>query len=107
MADKFVKFDYIYFPYQADFRGRKYTVSSFLSPQGTEHAKALLTFGEGLPIENEEQKNWLAIHGANCAGVDKVSFEDRIQWVSDNEEHIIKSAELGLSYDWWTQFDDA
>ena len=107
LAEKFEKFDHIYFPYQADFRGRKYTVSSFLTPQGTEYAKSLLTFGEGLPIENEEQKNWLAIHGANCAGVDKVSFEDRIQWVLDNEEHIIKSAELGLDYDWWTQFDDA
>jgi DNA-directed RNA polymerase len=107
LAEKFEKFDHIYFPYQADFRGRKYTVSSFLTPQGTEYAKSLLTFGEGLPIENEEQKNWLAIHGANCAGIDKVSFEDRIQWVVDNEEHIIKSAELGLDYDWWTQFDDA
>jgi DNA-directed RNA polymerase len=107
LADKFEKFDYIYFPYQADFRGRKYTVSSFLSPQGTEPAKSLLTFGEGLPIENEEQKDWLAIHGANCAGVDKVNFSERIQWISDNEEHILKSAELGLDYDWWTQFDDA
>lgn len=107
LAEKFKDFDQIYFPYQADFRGRKYTVSSFLTPQGTEPAKALLTFGEGLPIENEEQKDWLAIHGANCAGVDKVSFEERIKWVLDNEENIIKSAELGLDYDWWTKFDDA
>ena len=107
LAEKFKDFEQIYFPYQADFRGRKYTVSSFLTPQGTEYGKALLTFGEGLPIENQEQKDWLAIHGANCAGVDKVSFEERIQWVLDNEEHIIKSAELGLDYDWWTQFDDA
>ena len=107
LANKFKDFEQIYFPYQADFRGRKYTVSSFLTPQGTEYAKSLLTFGEGLPIENQEQKDWLAIHGANCAGVDKVSFSERIQWVLDNEEHIIKSAELGLDYDWWTQFDDA
>jgi len=107
LAGKFKDFDQIYFPYQADFRGRKYTVSSFLTPQGTEYAKSLLTFGEGLPIENQEQADWLAIHGANCAGVDKVSFTERIKWVLDNEEHILKSAELGLDYDWWTQFDDA
>ena len=107
LAERFEKYDGIYFPYQADFRGRKYTVSSFLTPQGTEPAKALLTFGEALPIENQEQEDWLAIHGANCAGVDKVSFSERIKWISDNEEHIIKSAELGLDYDWWTQFDDA
>ena len=107
LAEKFKDFDQIYFPYQSDFRGRKYTVSSFLTPQGTEYAKSLLTFGEALPIETQEQADWLAIHGANCAGVDKVSFTERIQWVLDNEEHIIKSAELGLDYDWWTQFDDA
>ena len=107
MAKKFEKYDQIYFPYQADFRGRKYTVSSFLTPQGTEYAKALLVFSKGLPIETEEQKEWLAIHGANCAGVDKVSFSERIKWVDENEEHILKSAELGLDYDWWTQFDDA
>ena len=107
LADKFSKYDQIYFPYQIDFRGRKYTVSSFLSPQGTEPAKALLTFKDKLPIENQEQADWLAIHGANCAGIDKVSFEERIQWVSDNEEHIFNSAEYGLDYDWWTQFDDA
>ena len=35
MAKKFEKYDQIYFPYQADFRGRKYTISSFLTPQGT------------------------------------------------------------------------
>ena len=107
LAERFNKFEQIYFPYQADFRGRKYTISSFLTPQVTEYAKSLLTFAEGLPIENQEQKDWLAIHGANCAGIDKVSFTERIQWVMDNEEHIIKSAELGLDYDWWTKFDDA
>ena len=107
LAKRFSEYNQIFFPYQADFRGRKYTVSAFLTPQGTEPAKALLTFAKGLPIENQEQADWLAIHGANCAGVDKVSFKERIQWVSDNEEHILQSAEQGLDYEWWTQFDDA
>tara|TARA_Y100000310_G_scaffold171423_1_gene171593 strand:+ start:4367 stop:6802 length:2436 start_codon:yes stop_codon:yes gene_type:complete len=107
IAERFSKYDQLYFPYQADFRGRKYTIPSFLTPQGTEPAKALLTFADGLPIEDQEQADWLAIHGANCAGVDKVSFEERIEWINQNEEHILKSAELGLDYDWWTQFDDA
>ena len=107
LAKKYQEYDQIYFPYQADFRGRKYTINSFLTPQGTEYAKSLLTFAEGLQIENQEQKDWLAIHGANCAGVDKVSFSERILWVLENEEHILKSAELGLDYDWWCDFDDA
>ena len=107
LAGRFSKYEHFYFPYQADFRGRKYTISAFLTPQGTEPAKALLTFAKGLPIEDQEQADWLAIHGANCAGVDKVSFTERIKWISENEEHILRSAKLGLDYDWWTQFDDA
>ena len=107
IAERFKKYEQIYFPYQADFRGRKYTIPAFLTPQGTEPAKALLTFAKGLPIEDQEQADWLAIHGANCAGVDKVSFEERIQWVVENEHHIIQSAEHGLDYTWWTKFDDA
>ena len=107
LAKRFSKYEHFYFPYQADFRGRKYTISAFLTPQGTEPAKALLTFAKGLPIEDQEQADWLAIHGANCAGIDKVSFTERIKWISENEEHILKSAELGLDYEWWTQFDDA
>ena len=107
IAKRFLPYEQLYFPYQADFRGRKYTIPAFLTPQGTEPAKALLTFAEGLPIEDQEQADWLAIHGANCAGVDKVSFEERIQWISENEHHIIQSAEQGLDYTWWTKFDDA
>jgi DNA-directed RNA polymerase len=107
IAERFKKYEQLYFPYQADFRGRKYTIPAFLTPQGTEPAKALLTFAKGLPIEDQEQADWLAIHGANCAGVDKVSFEERIQWISENEHHIIQSAEQGLDYTWWTKFDDA
>ena len=107
LAGRFSKYEHFYFPYQADFRGRKYTISAFLTPQGTEPAKALLTFAKGLPIEDQEQADWLAIHGANCAGVDKVSFTERIKWISENEEHILRAAKLGLDYDWWTQFDDA
>ena len=107
IAERFKKYEQIYFPYQADFRGRKYTIPAFLTPQGTEPAKALLTFAKGLPIEDQEQADWLAIHGANCAGVDKVSFEERIQWVVENEEHILQSAEQGLDYTWWAKFDDA
>ena len=78
MAEKFSEYEGLYFPYQVDFRGRKYTVSSFLTPQGTEYAKALLTFANALPIENQDQANWLAIHGANCAGVDKLTLDERI-----------------------------
>ena len=106
MAEKFSKYEGLYFPYQVDFRGRKYTVSSFLTPQGTEYAKALLTFSNSLPIENQEQANWLAIHGANCAGVDKLTLDERIKWVEEHEEQIIGVAKNELDCEFWKRTGD-
>lgn len=106
LAKKFCEIPKFYFVYQNDFRGRKYTVSSFLSPQGTEYSKALLTFAEGLPIETDEQSDWLAIHGANCFGVDKVTYDDRISWVDENFDHIKRSAEDPMGHRFWQDADD-
>ncbi|WP_253681823.1 DNA-directed RNA polymerase [Stenotrophomonas maltophilia] len=40
----------------------------------------------------EDGAYWLAIHVANCFGVDKVSFEERVAWVREHEEQILDSA---------------
>jgi len=106
IAEEYSKYNEFYFPYNCDFRGRKYTIPAFLSPQGPEYSKALLTFSEGKPIETQEQEDWLAIHGANCAGVDKVSFYDRIKFVRDNNDAIIQSAQNGLNCEFWQKMDD-
>lgn len=86
IAKRYEKFRKIYFPYQLDFRGRIYAVPH-LNPQGSDFQKALLRFANGKPLGAEGWK-WLAIHGANTAGYDKVSLEDRVNWVLDNEEEI-------------------
>ena len=91
IAKRYEGFRKIYFPYQLDFRGRIYAVSH-LSPQGSDVQKALLRFANGKPLGSEGWK-WLAIHGANTAGYDKVSLEDRVNWVFDNEEEICAIAE--------------
>ena len=106
IAEEYTKYKHFYFPYNCDFRGRKYTIPAFLTPQGPEYSKALLTFAEGKPIETQEQEDWLAIHGANCAGVDKVSFYDRIKFIRDNNDAIIQSAQNGLDCDFWQKMDD-
>lgn len=105
IAEKFQNEEAIYFPHQLDFRGRIYAVPMFLNPQGPDFAKGLLRFSEGKPLGNQESVDWLAIHGANTFGVDKVSYEDRVAWVEENEEFIIKSAENAIDYLWWTQAD--
>ena len=106
MAKKFEKYKEIFFVYQADFRGRKYTVSSFLTPQGPDFAKALLKFGGGLSIDNDDQALWLAVHGSNCYGYDKVSLDDRYQWCLDNIDKIKRTVEDPYGYKWWTEADE-
>jgi len=86
-ANRFAKYPAIYFPYQYDYRGRLYSVPSGLSPQGADPAKGLLRFAEGKPL-GERGAFWLAYQGANLAGNDKVTFEERVQWVWDNDEAI-------------------
>lgn len=91
LARKFKDEAAIYFPHNLDFRGRCYPIPAFLSPQGDDAAKALLHFAEGVPL-GEDGAYWLAIHIANCFGVDKVPFRDRVKWVYANEEAILDSA---------------
>ncbi len=106
MSRKYDEEDRFYFVHQSDFRGRKYTVSSFLTPQGPEYAKSLLLFADGMPIETDEQADWLAIHGANCFGIDKVPYEDRVKWVDDHYDEIKASAQDPINYTWWNTGDD-
>lgn len=91
LSKKFSEFEAIYFPHVMDWRGRMYPVATFLNPQGDDVAKGLLKFSQGKKL-GEKGLYWLAVHGANCAGVDKVSFDNRVQWVRDNHEAILDSA---------------
>lgn len=102
-AIKFKDEKAIYFPHNLDFRGRIYAVPQF-NPQGNDLTKSLLTFANGKPI-GERGFYWLKIHGANCAGIDKVSFDDRIKWIHDNENMIINCANQPLVNTEWASMD--
>lgn len=78
VAEKFKDQDRIYFPWNIDYRGRCYPIPTALSPQGDDISKSLLLFAEGTPTKENDWK-WMAIHGANIAGHDKVPFADRQQ----------------------------
>ncbi len=105
LADKFKDEPEIFFPYMLDFRGRAYTIPNFLNPQGTDLAKALLTFAHGKPIETEQAARWLAIHGANVYGYDKVSLDERVQFIEAMNEDICRIAEDPLTNLQWTEAD--
>ena len=73
-AQKFREYEKIYYPVQLDFRGRVYCVPAFLNYQSIGGAKALLEFAVGKEITKENRGDfWLAVHGANTWGYDKVS----------------------------------
>lgn len=100
-AEKFAGYERIYFPWNMDYRGRCYPIPTSLSPQGDDISKSLLLFADPQPCQNNDDYKWMAIHGANLAGNDKVSFADRIKWIEDNTTNIIASAQDPLGYTWW------
>lgn len=107
LAGKFRDEAAIYFPHTMDFRGRAYAVPMFLNPQGADVTKALLTFADGKPLGDGVAAGWLAIHGANTYGNDKVSLEDRVEWAETNTAAIVSSAEdpFGEAFPFWTKAD--
>lgn len=105
IANDFMQYEYIYFPMNIDFRGRIYPIPTGLNPQGDDLAKSLLEYAKPVPAHVEDDYKWLAIHGAGLAGHDKISLEDRVQWVEDNKENILASAKDPISYRWWEEQD--
>lgn len=102
MLERGNRFHYVY---NLDWRGRIYPVASSLSPQGDDSAKALLRFAHGVKL-GDNGAYWLAIHGANSFGVDKVSFDERIEWVEANTDQCIAASSNPTSGNmWWCEAD--
>ena len=80
-----------YLTCHADWRGRLYTESFFLTYQGYDLSNSLVNYWEGQSL-SESGKYYFYIHGANCHnydGISKKSFIDRINWVKTNYDKII------------------
>ena len=88
-AVRYSKYEQMYFVYNCDFRGRIYAASSGFSPQGPDLSKGILEFAEGKAL-GQTGFNWLCIHGANCYGIDKVSFNERVAWCKERKELLIE-----------------
>lgn len=102
-AEKFSQYEKIYFPWNIDYWGRCYPIPTAINPQGDDIQKALLLFAEPTPLAGDDDTKWLAIHGANLAGRDKLTFAERIQWVDDNKDNILASASDPLGCVWWSE----
>ncbi len=106
LANKF-KDEEIWMPWYMDFRGRMYPRPYGLQPQGPDWSRSLLKFSHADEMTGEEAEKRLAIHGSNCYGNDKISSDDRIQWVHENDKWlaaIAKDPEGSVSE--WSEVDE-
>lgn len=91
IANEMRAYDRFWFVWQADFRGRWYVTTAGLSPQGADTAKGLLQFAEGKSL-GEDGVYWLKVHGANKAGFDKGSYDERVHWIEARHDALMAAA---------------
>lgn len=105
-AEKFQDFEQIYFPYNMDFRGRAYPIPPHLSNIGSDLCRGILCFAEAKPL-GERGFYWLKVHLANFAGKDKLSFDERAQFVDNNLEQLRDSVMNPFGGQrWWMSLED-
>jgi DNA-directed RNA polymerase len=109
-AGRMRKFKQIWFPHNLDFRSRIYPISDYLTPQGTDVARALLLFAQGKPL-GEEGVFWLAVTGAGLMDVDpetglklsSLSLNERALWTLSHGNLMERVAEDPWKMiKWWT-----
>lgn len=103
LADKYGQTP-MYFPQELDFRGRVYPKPVFLNNQGSDWQRSLLTFANGKPVDDDGMM-WLMIHGANMWGLDKVSYNKRIDFIEQNLKAILAVGKDPHSDNFWTNAD--
>lgn len=105
LASEVSDYERFWFVWQVDFRGRIYCTTSGLSPQGADMGRGLLRFADGKPL-GERGWFWLRVHGANKAGFDKADYPERVQWIEDRREEILRTADDPVrNHDFWADGD--
>ena len=84
-----------YQTWKFDTRGRVYPNAYNINSQGADHERAGITFENPMRRGIEQKFDasnrvhyWLAINIANYMGLDKLKFEERIEWVVANIENL-------------------
>lgn len=96
----------MFYAHQCDWRGRVYPTAYHLHPQGPDQVKALLLFHDGDPLSTESSIRWFKVHGANCWGLTKSSFTERMEWVDANDELITSYAKDPYAERGWESADE-
>ena len=92
LANKF-EGNRFFFPSNVDWRGRVYNIPAFLNVQNADPSRGLLQFYREERVKKKEDAEWLAIHGANTYGFDKVTLEERVEWAYSYAEEAQQIAD--------------
>ena len=77
-----------------------------LSNVGSDLCRGMLTFSEAKPL-GKRGLYWLKVHLANFAGKDKMSFDERANYVEDNMGNVRECARDPFAgNNWWMELDD-
>lgn len=105
VARKYSNEPFLHFMYQLDFRGRAYAQSRGVNPQGSDLQKALIHSYDGAKLNSSDAIKWFFVTGANKFGFDKAKLTDRVKWVEEHSDMIIRCANNPTSYREWTEAD--
>lgn len=101
-----------YLPWKADYRGRIYAQTPWLTPQGGDLQRALFEFAKGQALDEPGVKA-LRRHGASLAnrkvllsdlkieGRTVLTLEERERWIQLHEQDIVNSAAAPLKHRFW------
>ena len=92
-------------PHQMCWRSRGYPIPVHLNHHGSDTPRSLMLFDKAVELTDEGWRQ-IQIHTANKFGMDKLSFNDRVQWCEDNMDLIIHTARDPWNNRWWTEADD-
>ena len=77
-----------------------------LSNVGSDLCRGMLTFADAKPL-GKRGLFWLKVHLANFAGQDKMSFDDRAQFIDENIDNVRRSVDEPFGDNpWWKTLDD-
>ncbi len=99
VAREFMDEPRLYMPHQADFRGRVYAKPQYLNHYGNDLQRSLIEFADA--VDGPDVTRQVAIQAATMYGHDKISFDDRIEWVRSNIREIARSADDPRNAGFW------
>lgn len=91
VAQEFKDIQEIYYPHNLDYRGRVYPISPHMNHMGPDLNRGILEYAEAKPLGKTGLK-WLKVHLANVIGKDKLTLNERVNYVDSIIDSIYKCA---------------